>query len=266
MNNNNGDNGVDNNVVTRALRMEAEGYVAPQLPTLPTLELSRTNRGDQSGRSQQSRASSSMNSLFSIETNHPAPDPRLTPRNLRAKWTGQMLKPDALRSDLTASLTSYEDFAEAVRRDIKAITNSGIPVHNLRAAKYMKRWGLKKFRDIFAGMLASLMGAGFDRWRDIVVQEKKAARMEAYLKYQGGRRMGLFLRNFILKFVAGAWVKWLDLLAAARREEDEKKREAAARLLQQHYRGHEARNAMKALRAVLRKERDERAALKIQSW
>ena len=193
-------------------------------------------------------------------------DARQTPRALRAKWTGQMLKPDVLKSDLAASLTSYEDFADAVRRDIKAITNSGIPIMNLRAAKYMRRWGLKKFRDIFAAMLNSLMGAGFDRWRGVVVGEKKAERMEAYLKYQGGRRMGLFLRNFILKYVAAAWVRWLELMERARAEEEERMRDKAARLLQMHYRGHEARVAMKALREVLRKERREKAALRIQSW
>ena len=192
---------------------------------------------------------------------------RSTPRCLKLNWSsGAGLSPSALRSDLTASLDSYDKFSDAVRSDIRAIQQLGIPITNARASKFMRKWGLDRLNAVIDRMYLSLQGAGFTRWANTVRAEKKKEKLDAYLQYQGTRRMGLFLRNFILRKVAVVWLTWWDLVAKQRAEEQARREDWAACLLQRRYRGHAARNEFMIKLAELQAARRDRAARLLQAW
>ena len=103
-----------------------------------------------------------------------------------------------------------------VHQDIMRINMSGIPITNMRASKFMKKWGLERFRSVLEQLFFSLVAASFMRWKKGVMAIKKQEKLDAYLQYQGSRRMQLFLRNFLLKHLAHAWILWWEIVEAQR--------------------------------------------------
>jgi hypothetical protein len=137
-----------------------------------------------------------------------------------------------MRDDLISSLSSYEAFADAVKRDIASIQMSGVPITHPRAAKHMKKWGATKMWGAVTRLWKSLLGAVVYRWRWAVKQMKLSERRRAYRNYQGGRLLVNFMRNYMLKYVAIAWVTWWDLVLKQRAIEEEIRRYKAATKIQ----------------------------------
>lgn len=79
-------------------------------------------------------------------------------------------------------------------------------------------------------------------------------------------KLDAWITSYRLKFIAVAWVRWLKLMEWQRDQEWQQRRHWAARLVQNSWRGRQARDAVQALRLVLERERRDRAATRMQRW
>ena len=110
------------------------------------------------------------------------------------------------------------------------------PEHG-KAGVYMKSWAVEKVAAILQDMLFSFVGSAFERWRDVIRLVKKNEKMTKYLKYQGSRKMELFIKDMLRKRLTSGWIVWVDAVKEMRRVEREKLEHKSALVLQNAWRG-----------------------------
>ena len=102
-------------------------------------------------------------------------------------------------------------------------------------------------------------------WRAVVENEKKRARINEHLQYQGLRRMALFLHGMLMKQVKSAWELWMQHVINEQKKESAAIELRAAVSLQRAYRGHAARQRVNEMRRVRDELRANEAANKLQA-
>ena len=129
----------------------------------------------------------------------------------------------------------------------------------------MRQWALDKFQHIINQLLFQRQAGSWERWRAVVENEKKRARINEHLQYQGLRRMALFLHGMLMKQVKSAWELWMQHVINEQKKESAAIELRAAVSLQRAYRGHAARQRVNEMRRVRDELRANEAANKLQA-
>ncbi|GMH70342.1 hypothetical protein TL16_g05387 [Triparma laevis f. inornata] len=188
---------------------------------------------------------------------------RTTPRCLTL---GVESTTNELRNELGTSIHSMQALTAAVKEDVIAIQKMcKIGPEHGKAGVYMKSWAVEKVAAILQDMLFSFVGSAFKRWRDVIRLDKKNEKMTKYLKYQGGRKMELFIRDMLKKRLASGWIVWVDAVTEMRRVEREKLENKAAQILQNAWRGRLAKVMVSKIKADRLAKQQHDAAVKIQA-
>uniref|UniRef100_K3WMU7 WW domain-containing protein n=1 Tax=Globisporangium ultimum (strain ATCC 200006 / CBS 805.95 / DAOM BR144) TaxID=431595 RepID=K3WMU7_GLOUD len=114
---------------------------------------------------------------------------------------------DSLRKELESALTNVQHLTRLVKDDI-VLAQKICPANELRTSLYFKRWGRDKVENIFRRLLFNLQGIAFQRWHQVVVQEKQEEKLQAYLMYKGSKKLDHFLLNWSQRKLRQAWTKW----------------------------------------------------------
>ena len=190
---------------------------------------------------------------------------RRTPRCLQPRANATL---GELRHELNEAMANMDALGRAVREDVTQIHKLGITVaatRNPAAAVFMRQWAVDKFARIFTQLMFTRQAGAWRKWRGVIEAMSKRERIASHLRYQGLRRMALFLHGWLMKQVQNSWNKWMDHVRVEQQKESEAIELRAAIAMQRAYRGHAARGLVNEMRRV-RNERDANAAaLRLQS-
>jgi hypothetical protein len=188
---------------------------------------------------------------------------RSTPRCL---GLGTQSTPEYLRNELGDSIHAMQALTSAVKSDVIEIQRlCKITSGNGNAGRYMKSWAVEKVVGILQDLVVSYMNEGFRRWCTNVRAMKQAEKIEKYLRYQGMRRMMLFVETWLRKQMAGVWIKWNDNVRKMNEVARTKLEEKSARVMQNAWRGRLARLMVQKIKNERRWKLERESATKIQS-
>ena len=171
-----------------------------------------------------------------------------------------------LREELGSSIHSMQALTAAVKEDVMSIQKMcKIGPQHGRAGVYMKNWAVERVAAILQDVLFSYVGSAFERWTGVVKAMKKSEKMTKYLRYQGTRKMELFLSGWLRKRITEAWVLWAENVAEMRRVERVKLENRMALVLQNAWRGRLSRLMVKKMRDGRRRREEYVGSVKIQA-
>ena len=188
---------------------------------------------------------------------------RSTPRCLAL---GVESNTNELRAELGNSIHSMQALTAAVKEDVIKIQKMcKIGPEHGKAGVYMKSWAVERVAAIMQDMLFSYVGSAFERWTTVVKTMKKEEKMTKYLRYQGTRKMELFLKEWLRKRIASGWIRWVDAVVRMGMVEREKLENKMALVLQNAWRGRLSRLMVQKIREQKRFKEEYEASVKIQA-
>lgn len=130
--------------------------------------------------------------------------------------------------------------ARAVKLDVQEVTRL-CPVQHPRAVLFLRRWACERLAILADEILVSRAAAALERWSRAAAAMAKAERKEAYLRYQGSRRLLFAIDKAYLRRLAKGWVRWGAFVEAEREKQRRALENAAAITIQRAVRGFRAR-------------------------
>jgi len=139
--------------------------------------------------------------------------------------------------------------ARAVKLDVQEVTRL-CPVQHPRAVLFLRRWACERLAILADEILVSRAAAALERWSRTAAAMAKAERKEAYLRYQGSRRLLFAVDKAYLRRLAKGWVRWGAFVEAERERQRRALENVAAITIQRAVRGFHARRLRAWLKIV----------------
>lgn len=155
--------------------------------------------------------------------------------------------------------------AKAVKLDVQEVTRL-CPVQHPRAVRFLRRWACERLAIIADEILVSRAAAALERWRRATDAMAMEERKDAYLRYQGSRKLMFAVDKAYLRRLAKGWVQWGAFVEAERATERRALEHAAAVTIQRAVRGFHARRLRAWLRIVAQDRQRHLAAVTLTRY
>lgn len=164
--------------------------------------------------------------------------------------------------DTIESLNLTKHKIQATIEDIKGT----IPVKDLKAKLFMKKWGVKKIKKLMFRLEYNKLVMSFKKWYEVVQELKLEELKQEYSRAQGSMKFKQVHKKLVLKRLFFAFSRWRQFVAFQRNEAILNNQRRFATIIQCFWRRVVSRKCLITVRNRRKIQKVFNSATKLQSW